>query len=141
MPAFNAVNTFRQHLAQGVHNFDSDTFKVALTNVAPDAADVLLSDITQIASGGGYTSGGYTLDNFAVVPSGANVKITVDEETVTATAGGIATFRYLVIYNSTPTSPVNPIVGWIDQGEARAFLEDEQFRIRFDAALGAISIA
>ena len=115
MPAFNAVNTFRQHLAQGVHNFDSDTFKLALTNV--------------------------TLDNFTVVPSGANVKITVDEETVTATTGGLAAFRYLVIYNDTSTSPADPIIGWIDQGESRSFLEDEQFRLRFDAALGAISIA
>jgi hypothetical protein len=141
MPAFTPFNCFRRDLARGLHNFDAHTFKIALTNTAPNAANETLSAITQIADGGGYTAGGYALDNVEVDVDGANVNILVDEEAVTAVGGAIGTFRYIVVYNDTPTSPADPVIGWIDVGEARTFAEDEQFRLRFNATLGLISIS
>lgn len=139
MPAFNSVNIFREHLAKGVHNFASHTFKVALTNVAPTASVTTLADITQIAAAGGYVAGGYTLDNFAVNRTGAIVNITVSDEEIIATGGALPTFRYLVIYNDTASG--DPVVGWIDQGEARTFQTGEKFRIRFNATIGIITIS
>ena len=58
--AWNKFNDFSEQLVRGVHDFDANTFKVVLTNSAPTAANTILTDITQIANGGGYTTGGET---------------------------------------------------------------------------------
>lgn len=58
MAAFNKFQPFVEALAEKVHNLQSDTLKVVLTNSAPVATNSQLSNITQIANGNGYTTGG-----------------------------------------------------------------------------------
>lgn len=57
---FNKFNDYSEQKNRGVHNWGSHTFKWALTNSAPVATNTQLSDITQIANGNGYTTGGTT---------------------------------------------------------------------------------
>lgn len=141
MPAFNPFNVFREDLAKGVHHFNSDTFKVALSNVAPNPDNTVLANISQIANGGGYLAGGYQLDGISVSRTGGQpvVNILGNEEAVTATGGAIAAFRYLIVYNDTATG--DPLIGWIDQGESRSYQTDEQFRLRFNPTLGLMTIS
>ena len=63
--------SFKKELLQGIHNFDTDVFKIALYTSASD-----LSSATTIytalgeTSGTGYTAGGATLTNLGVTLSG-----------------------------------------------------------------------
>lgn len=120
MATFTLFDDFKEQLAKGVHQFGTHTFKWALTNSAPTAGtNTILGDITQIASGGGYTNGaggGYTADGVAAVQSGATTNIQFTAEVITATGGAIATFRYIVLYNDSATSPADALVGFLDYG-------------------------
>jgi hypothetical protein len=60
MPAatFTFAQDFKEQLGRGTHNLVSNTIKVAASNTAPNVATMAaLADITQIATGGGYTGG------------------------------------------------------------------------------------
>ena len=61
MAAFNKFNSFIEAVFEGQHNFESNTFKVYLSNTAPTAANSVKADITEIANGNGYTTGGQTV--------------------------------------------------------------------------------
>ena len=74
--------SFKQELLQGVHDFDTDVFKVALYTSSSD-----LSSATTIyttsgeTSGTGYTAGGATLTNLGVTLSGTTAYTSWDSYT------------------------------------------------------------
>src|SRR3954466_14773709 len=116
MAAYNKFQDFVDQLGQGKHVFGTHVFKVVLTNSAPVATNTILANITQIANGNGYTTGG------------TDAQVTWAETTGTATAtgtmvvftatGSLGPFEYVVLYNDTQTSPVDPLVCWWDYGSA-----------------------
>jgi hypothetical protein len=125
---------FFNHLATGVHNLSTGAFKVALTNTAPvQDTGATLSNITQIAGSGGYTTGGSTIPlAWAETAAGSGIwQLGTDasDVTFTATAGGMGTFRYAVLYNDTPTSPADPLIGYLDYGSAVSLAENASFEI------------
>ena len=70
MATFTLFDEFIFNLGAGNIDLDSHTFKIVLSNTAPTAAtDDELADITQIANGNGYTTGGETLASVRVAPS------------------------------------------------------------------------
>lgn len=113
---------FYNHLATGVHDLSTASLKVVLSDSAPSAANnTVLANITQISATGGYSSGGYDLDSesWAETGSGSGVwRLTFADEVITATGGDIGPFRYVVIYNDTPTSPADPLIGYLDYGSS-----------------------
>lgn len=139
MATFNAFNQFVEDLAHAVHDFSADQLVVALTNAAnaPSAsADAVLADITTIAytnlssrnittSSSGQTSGTYSL---------------VLTDLVLTASGAVATFRYVVIYNDTPTAPADPLICWYDYGGDVTLADTETFTIDF-AAGGLFTLA
>ena len=61
MATFTLFDEFIFSLGGSDIDLDSDTFKAVLSNSAPSAANnTVLTDITQIANGNGYTTGGVT---------------------------------------------------------------------------------
>lgn len=142
MAAFNKFNSFVTEVAAGTHaaclGADTDTLKVALTNTAPVATNTILGNITQIASGNGYTTGGEDATNAFTDATGT---ITVAGTDITWTAGpsAMAQFRYCVLYNDTPTSPVDPLIGWWDNGSAVDLANGESFTLNFGASLFTIT--
>ena len=139
MATFNKFNQFVEDLAKGKHNLGADTFKVCLTNTAPTAANSILSDITQISAGSGYTSGGTaTTITSAVQTSGVLKAIYTD--VVFTSSGTIGPFRYAVLYNDTQTSPAKPLVGWFDYGSSISLANLETFTVDFDATNGVLTI-
>lgn len=63
--------SFKQELLQGIHNFDTDTFKIALYTSASDISSATtVYTTTNEISGTGYTAGGGTLVNLGVSLSG-----------------------------------------------------------------------
>lgn len=91
--------TFPQDFLTAKHNFDTDEFRIALTNTLPNAAtDVDITDITQVANGGGYTTGGLTID-VTLSLDGAVSLVFGDPIVWTGGVGGFGPFQYAVLYN------------------------------------------
>jgi len=130
MASANKFNDFSEQLARGVHNFGSHTFKVALTNTAPSAANTILANITQIAAGNGYTAGGAAIPNVGVAEASGTTTIDGDKVTWTATGGSMAAFRYVVMYNDTATSPADALVAWWDYGSSLTLAVGESFEFK-----------
>jgi hypothetical protein len=105
MAAAVKFQSFSEAVAEKKHNLGSDTLKVALTNTAPNAAtNTVLADITQIANGNGYTTGGATVTVTASAQSGGTYTLTCNQVSWTASGGSIGPFRYAVLYNDTATN-------------------------------------
>lgn len=133
MATFAKFQDFAEQLAKGVHVFGTHTFKVALTNTAPNATDAALSSITQITAANGYTAGG-TATTVAISETGGTATITGTEVVFTASGGSMGTFRYYVLYNDTATSPADALVCYWDHGSAVTLASGESFTIRFNNA-------
>ena len=140
MATFNKHNIFTRDLAAGVHKFGTDTFKVLLTNTAPTAANAVKADLTEISAGNGYTAGGSTSATTLTTSSGT-AKVVAADVTFTAAGGAIGPFRYAVLYNDTPTSPADPLIGWVDYGSSITLADGESLLVDFDGSAGALTFA
>jgi hypothetical protein len=118
---------------------NGQTFKVMLSNTAPNASThAVRADVTEIAGGGGYTSGGNTTAVTTSTSAGV-AKATAADVTFTATTG-FGPFRYAILYNDTPTSPVDPLIAWWDYGSAITLAASETLTVDFDASTGVFTI-
>lgn len=137
MPALNKFNAFAENVAEGVHNLQSNQLIVALTNTAPTASNSVLADITQIS----YTNlSSRNLTVSASSQTGGLYKAVVNDITLTSTGGSTGPFRYFVIYNDTPTSPADPLIGWVDYGTSITLNDGESVAIDFDGTNGLLTI-
>lgn len=120
MATFTIFDEFVRYVADGTIDLDTHAFKAVLTDTAPvQGTNTVLADITQIAAGNGYSTGGFALSGVTWTETGAGTgvwRFTCTNPSITASGGAIATSRYLVIYDDTPTSPADPLVGYVDRG-------------------------
>lgn len=141
MATYNKFQKFTEDLAEGVHNFSSDstcTITVALTAAAnaPVATNSVLADLTQISyancssrvvtvSSSSQTSGTY--------------KLVCADLTLTS-SGTVGPFRYVVLYNDDPTSPADPLICWFDYGSEITLNNGESLLIDFDGSNGLFTL-
>jgi hypothetical protein len=90
-------------LFRGIHDFENDTFKLALYT---DAANLELAATTAYtaageASGVGYTAGGVTLTGGAISTDQGLALVDFDDITLT---GATVTYRAGLIYNSSKSN-------------------------------------
>lgn len=141
MAAYNKFQIFVEHLAGKVHDmFGSggtiDALKVYLSNAAPNAAThAVKADVLEITLQNGYTA------PVTVTPvgtrSGGTYTLQGTSLTITASGGTVGPFQYVVLYNDTPTSPADPLIGWWDRAAPLTLQNGESFSIKFnDAAVG-----
>jgi hypothetical protein len=146
MATFNKLNGFVEHLAEGVHNLGSNQLVVALSNTAPGSestpptgatANCVLANVTQISytnlSSRNVTTG--TSDQTA-----GTYKLVLTDLVLTAT-GAVGPFRYVYLYNDTPTSPADPLIGYYDYGSSISLANGETFTIDFDGSNGVLTLA
>jgi hypothetical protein len=131
--AWNKFNDFSEQLVRGVHDFDANTFKVVLTNSAPTAANTILTDITQIANGGGYTTGGETT-TITISETSGTTTVSGTEIVWTGSGAGFGPFQYVVLYNDSSTSPADALIAWFDYGSALSVGAGETFTLKFNNA-------
>ncbi len=132
---------YSANLVKGVHNFNSNTIKVMLTNTAPNAAtNAVFADITEISAGNGYTAGG-TATTLTLSNTSGTEKIVATDVVFTASGGSFGPFRYAVIYDSTPTSPLKPLIAYLDYGSSITTNSGETFTVDFDATNGWFQVA
>ena len=122
MATYNKVNIFVTDLLNGVHNFTSHSIKIGLTNTAPVATNSLRGDLTELATGNGYTQGAaglaLTLSVNQTGAAGTARAVPSSDITITSATGTLGPFRYVFVYNDTPTSPLDPLISWYDYGSA-----------------------
>jgi hypothetical protein len=98
----------------------TDTIKCALFSsaanlpAARDTAQVFSDLSSEIAAGGGYTSGGVALTNRTATPSGHVV--TCDADDASWGTSGIAGVRYAAIYKATGNASTSPLIAYVDLG-------------------------
>lgn len=137
MATFNKFQPFVEHIAEKVHNLQSDALVIALTNTPPAAANGVLADLTQIA----YTNlSARAVTVASSVQTAGTYKLTCNDLVLTA-SGAVAAFRYVVLYNDTPTSPADPLIGWWDYGSSVALANGETFTVDFDGTNGVLQLA
>lgn len=146
MVAFNKVNGFIEHLAEKVHNLGSDQIMVALSNTAPGSegtnptlltASAILANVTQIA----YTNvSSRAITTTSSAQTSGTYKLVLADLTLSFT-GAVGPFRYVYLYNDTPTSPADPLIAYYDYGSSLSFISGESLTIDFDNSNGAFTIA
>jgi hypothetical protein len=132
MASFTKVNDFVVNLANAM-DLDSDTLKVALTNTDPTSGtnvagdgNGILANISEIS----YTNlSSRTLANVTSTQTSGTYKLSADDLTLTASGGSVAAFRYIVVYNDTPTSPADPVIGYYDYGASLTLNDGDTFTI------------
>jgi len=139
MASFNKFNHFALHLGSGEHKLQAagDTLKIYLTNNTPDAdADVVKTDLAGITEQNGYAVA--DIQNDYTEAAGVGTLTGVDV-TFTASGGSFGPFRYVVLYNSDPTTLTDPLIGWWDYGASITVLTGETFKADFGASILTIT--
>lgn len=130
MASFNKFQQFVQDLAEKVHNLSTDQVEVYLSNATPSvSADAVKADLAEISTGNGYT-GPQDTQNTGAEASGTYT-LTGTKVVITA-SGSVGPFQYVVLQNTTPTSPLDPLIGWWDYGSALTLQSGETFSIKFN---------
>lgn len=149
MATTSKIRDFIENSVNGPIDMNSDTFAIALSNVAPGSeasnptldGNGVLANVTQIAYAN-YTDDMTVDRRMQSVTSAANAgTYTFDaaDITITASGGALATFQYIYIFDDTPTSPADPLVLLIDNGSPIALASGESVTIAFNAS-GIITI-
>jgi len=139
MAAFTKLNGFVEHLAEGVHNLGSNQLVVALSNTAPGSEGTpptgattacILANVTQIS----YTNlSSRNVTTTSSAQSGGTYTLALQDLVLTA-SGSVGPFRYVYLYNDTPTSPADPLIGYIDYGSAVSLTTGGTLTIDFAAS-------
>lgn len=132
MATFQQFYSFVEYLAEGVFDLENDTLTVALCNAAnaPVAGDAVLADLTTIAYT--YLSSRVLSVNTSSQTSGL-YKLFLADLQIDCSGGTAATFRYVVIYDDTPSgTPTDPLIGFYDYGGDVTLGDGESFKIDFD---------
>jgi len=115
----NAVyNSAKTDLLNANVDYDNDTIKVALvtSSYTPNVdSHEFFSDITNEASGTGYTAGGETLTGKQITQDNTDNEGVFDAEDVTWASSTI-TARGAVIYKSTGTPSTSNLICYVDFG-------------------------
>jgi hypothetical protein len=138
MAAFTKFQKFVEDLAEKVHNLGSDTLTVALCAAAnaPVATNSVLTDLTQIS----YTNlSSRALTIASSAHTTGTYKLTVNDLTLTASGGAVATFRYVVIYNDTAAS--DQLICFFDLGQDITLANGESITLDFDGSAGLLTLA
>lgn len=140
MATFTKLNGFVEHLAEGVHNLGTGTLTVALSNTAPGSegtpptgstAACVLANVTQIS----YTNlSSRVITTSSSAQSGGTYSLVLTDLVLTA-SGAVGPFRYVYIYNDTPTSPADPLICYYDYGSSISLATGETFTIDFGTEL------
>lgn len=139
MAAFNRFNIFAEDIGKGVHIFGTHQLVVALTAAAnaPVATNSILANLTQIA----YTNlSTRNVTTSSYSQTSGIAKLVCADLVLSASGGSVAAFRYIVLYNDTPTSPADPVIGWYDYGSDLTLANGESLTIDFDGTNGVLQV-
>ena len=116
--AFTKANDLVENESEVV-DLDGDQFTIALSNTAPGSetnnpltdTKGILANVTQIS----YTNlSSRALTRILSAQTAGVYTLDFSDLVLTASGGSVGPFRYVYVYDDTPTSPADPIVGCYD---------------------------
>ena len=130
--------SFKIQLLNGVQNFSSDTFKIALyTNSATlDANTTAYTTSGEVATGGNYVAGGNTLSVSTTPTNGGSGTTAFIDFADTTWSAATITARGALIYNNSKS---NAAVAVLDFGSDKTST-DGDFTVQFPAATNTTAI-
>ena len=137
MAVYNSFDQFIADVHNGVHTLSTDTLKVAMTthaNLPSASADSVLADLT-VVSNLETNANSTTLSVSSSIQTSGNYALILVDKTITAQNGAIGPFRWVVIYNDTPTSPADPLIAYFDYGSEITINLNESLTLDFGANL------
>ena len=137
MAAYQKFQDFVEQVLLAKHDFSAagHVCKVYLSDATPSASlDAVKADLAEIGAGGGYTAGGYDVQNTLSEAAGT-ATVAGTDVVITAAGGSIGPFRYVVLYNDTNAAPLDPLISWWDYGSALTLLNTETFTVDFGASV------
>lgn len=137
--SFYKFQSFVEAVAEKKHDFENDTFTLALTNAAnpPLNTNSILANLTTITPYTNLSSRVLTVSGSS--QAGGTYKCVINDITLTAGGGAVAPFRYLAIYNETAAT--DELVCYYDYGSDLTLADGESLLVDFDGAAGAFTIA
>jgi hypothetical protein len=108
------------------------TFALCAAATPPSVANTRLTDLTQIA----YTN---LSTRVVTLTSSTPQQLTIADLTLTASAGDVAAFQYLVLYDDTDAN--DALVGIIDLGADRVLYNGDALALDFDGTNGILKAA
>ncbi len=133
MASFNKFQVFVQDLGRKVHNLNSDTLKIELTNTQPVNTNTVIANIVDISAGNGYSAGGTAISGTSYTQSGGIATLAASTVVFTASGGVIGPFRFAVVYNSTAAG--GPLIGWWDYLSSISLNDTETFTVNDSAGI------
>jgi hypothetical protein len=130
-------NCFVGDLGLAKHNLNTDALKLVLSNTAPSLSNTVLTDITQITTGNGYSGPIALTSQSYSQSSGVGILLAADL-TIAASGGNIAAFRYVVLYNDTASG--DPLIQYWDLGSALTIVNGVTETIDLDGTNGLLKI-
>lgn len=129
MASFVKFHCFVENLAEKVHNLGADALTFALTNTAPTVStNTVLTDITEVS----YTNLSSRAASITTsAQSSGTYTLLLGDLTLTSSGGSTGPFRYVVLYNDTPTSPADPLIAYWDYGSSITLNDTETLLIDF----------
>lgn len=111
--AWRMYSSAKAHVFNGVIDIDTHTFKIQLhsSGYSPNLnTHAVRADLTnELATANGYTATGATLGSITSAASSGTYTFDSADAQWTASGGSI-TARYAVIYDDTPSSPLDPLL-------------------------------
>jgi len=123
-------NKFQPAIENLFENIDSgsDAWVIKLATAVNAAAGT----ITEVASGGGYTTGGNAASTTSASQTGGTFKLVLASPAVWTASGGGFTFQYAVLVDSTTGTNV----GYWDYGSSQAVAAGETVTVTLDGTNG-----
>ena len=124
MATFNKFNAFVEDVANKIHDLGADQITVALSSTAQTAGMANLAALTGEIAYTNLSSRNVTTTSATQV---AGVLSLILQDLVLTASGAVATFRYVVFYNSTAAG--GALIGWYDYGSNVTMANLETFTI------------
>jgi len=136
MAAFNKYNGGVEALVEGI-NSGTDTWRVILSNTAPDLTDTNQASASELTTSGGYTVNGNTCSITSSSQTGGTYKLVLGSPAAWTGSGAGFTVRYAILWNQT----ADALIGWWDYGSSQAVAAGETFTVSLDGTNGVFTVA
>lgn len=125
--SYNKFQPAIENLFENI-NSGSDSWAIKLATAVSAAAGT----ITEVASGGGYTTGGNAATVSSATQTGGTYKLVLASPSVWTASGSGFTFQYAVLVDTTTSTNV----AYWDYGSSQAVAAGETVTVTLDATNG-----